>query len=126
MNAFLAQMQGRNLLIDSGCGPSMGPTLGMLRENLRSMGVDPGAIDAVLITHLHPDHVNGLIDERGEAVFPKADLAVNEAELKFFRDPDSPGRAPPKRSNSSRGRGWRPPPTPSASVPFATAPCFRS
>jgi glyoxylase-like metal-dependent hydrolase (beta-lactamase superfamily II) len=48
------------------------------------------------MTHLHPDHVNGLVDEHGEAVFPKAELVVNEAELNFFRDPDSPGRSPPE------------------------------
>ena len=84
------------MLVDTGCGVSMGPTLGMLTDNLRSMRVEPEAIDTVLMTHLHPDHVNGLIDAHGEAVFPKAELVVNEAELNFFRDPDSPGRSPPE------------------------------
>jgi glyoxylase-like metal-dependent hydrolase (beta-lactamase superfamily II) len=94
MNAFLVQMDGRLMLVDTGCGVSMGPTLGMLTDNLRSMGVEPEDINAVLMTHLHPDHVNGLIDGRGQAVFPNAELVVNEAELDFFRDPDSPGRSP--------------------------------
>ena len=96
MNAFLVQMAGRRILIDTGCGVSMGPTLGMLTDNLRSMDVDPEDIDTVLMTHLHPDHVNGLIDGRGQAVFPKAELVVNEAELNFFRDPNSPARSPPE------------------------------
>jgi glyoxylase-like metal-dependent hydrolase (beta-lactamase superfamily II) len=72
----------------------MGPTLGMLTDNLRSMGIGPEDIDTVLMTHLHPDHVNGLVDEHGQAVFPKAELVMNEAELNFFCDPDSPSRSP--------------------------------
>ena len=96
MNAFLVQMAGRRMLIDTGCGVSMGPTLGMLTDNLRSMGVEPDDIDTVLMTHLHPDHVNGLIDEHGQAVFPKAEIVVNATELNFFRDPDSPSRSPPE------------------------------
>ena len=62
MNAFLVQIAGRRMLVDTGCGVSMGPTLGMLTDNLRSMGVEPEDIDTVLMTHLHPDHVNGLVD----------------------------------------------------------------
>src|ERR1700722_4020299 len=96
MNGFLVQMGGRRMLIDTGCGVSMGPTLGMLTDKLRSMGIEPGDIDTVLMTHLHPDHVNGLIDEHGQAVFPNAELVVNEAALNFFRDSDSPGRSPPE------------------------------
>ena len=38
MNAFLVQIAGRRMLVDTGCGVSMGPTLGMLTDNLRSMG----------------------------------------------------------------------------------------
>src|SRR6202046_660783 len=96
MNAFLVQVAGQRMLIDTGCGVTMGPTLGMLTDNLRSMGIEPGDIDTVLLTHLHPAHVNGLIDEHGQAVFPNAELVVNEAELNFFRDPDSPTRSPPE------------------------------
>lgn len=96
MNAFLVQMAGRRMLVDTGCGVSMGPTLGMLTDNLRSMGIEPDDIDTVLMTHLHPDHVNGLIDEHGNAVFPKAEVLVSESELNFFRDPDSPNRSPPE------------------------------
>ena len=96
MNAFLVQIAGQRMLVDTGCGVSMGPTLGMLTENLRSMGIEPEDVDTVLMTHLHPDHVNGLIDEHGQAVFPKAELVLNEVELNFFRDPNSPSRSPPE------------------------------
>jgi glyoxylase-like metal-dependent hydrolase (beta-lactamase superfamily II) len=94
MNAFLLQQGGRTILIDAGCGTSMGPTLGMLCRNLAAMDVTPDQVDTILATHLHPDHVNGLIDDDGCAVFPNAELLINAAELQFFDDPASPQRAP--------------------------------
>jgi glyoxylase-like metal-dependent hydrolase (beta-lactamase superfamily II) len=122
MNAFLVQIGGRRTLIDTGCGASMGPTLGMVRDNLRSMGVAPEEIDTILVTHLHPDHVNGLVDEQGRAVYSKAELVVNEAELQFFRDPDSPRRAPSRRWSSSRARSAPSLLTRAASARFAMVP----
>jgi glyoxylase-like metal-dependent hydrolase (beta-lactamase superfamily II) len=95
MNTFLLQIGGKNVLVDAGCGVSMGPTLGMVCRNLSAMGVGPEDIDTILVTHLHPDHINGLVDGEGEAVFPRAEIVVNEKELQFFRDPDSPSRSPP-------------------------------
>ncbi len=94
MNAFLLHRDGRYVLIDTGCGVSMGPTLGMVLRNLATIGVGPGDIATVLMTHLHPDHMNGLIDATGAAVFPHAELVINAAELQFFDDPASIDRAP--------------------------------
>jgi glyoxylase-like metal-dependent hydrolase (beta-lactamase superfamily II) len=94
MNTFLVQTGGKMALIDTGCGVSMGPTLGMAVRNLKAIGVEPGDIDAILMTHLHPDHMNGLIDGNGNAVYPRAELLINEAELQFFNDPNSMARAP--------------------------------
>lgn len=94
MNAFLVQTGDRIALVDTGCGKSAGPTLGMVCRNLEGMGIAPADIDTILVTHMHPDHINGLIDEDGEAVFPNAELYVNEAELAFFLDPMSPSRSP--------------------------------
>jgi glyoxylase-like metal-dependent hydrolase (beta-lactamase superfamily II) len=94
MNMFLLQFGGHAVLIDTGCGVSMGPTVGKGMQNLAMMGVEPADITSILITHLHPDHINGLIDARGNAVFPNAELVVNAAELQFFDDPKSIDRTP--------------------------------
>jgi glyoxylase-like metal-dependent hydrolase (beta-lactamase superfamily II) len=67
VNAFLFRHKGRWALIDTGAGNSMGPTLGKLVDNLRGLGVQPEEIETVLLTHLHPDHSNGLIDAQGRA-----------------------------------------------------------
>ena len=86
VNAFLLHLGERLVLVDSGCGGVMGPSLGKLTENLAAMGVAPGTIDTVLLTHLHPDHVGGLIDAAGAAVLPNAELIVHEAEPPFWGD----------------------------------------
>jgi glyoxylase-like metal-dependent hydrolase (beta-lactamase superfamily II) len=64
----------------------MGPTLGQLPKNLRAIGIAPESIDTILITHLHPDHSLGLVDETGNAIFPKAAIVVHEVEAAFWLD----------------------------------------
>ena len=66
----------------------MGPTLGKLPDSLRAAGVAPERIDTILLTHLHPDHSNGLVDDDGRAVFPNAQLVLHEAEAAFWLDRD--------------------------------------
>src|SRR4029453_14596258 len=75
-------------VIDAGAGNSMGPTLGKLPESLRAFGVAPEEIAAVFLTHIHPDHSNGLVDDAGPAVFANAELILHEAEARFWLDRD--------------------------------------
>lgn len=86
VNAFLLRLPDRLLLVDSGCGSAMGPDMGRLAGNLAAAGAAPGEVDVVLATHLHPDHVGGLVDADGRAVFPNAELVVHEAEPRFWAD----------------------------------------
>ena len=88
VNAFLLKMKGRYALIDTGSGNTMGPTLGRVPESLRAAGVAPEQIDLIFLTHLHPDHSNGLVDEAGEAVFPNAEVILHEQEARFWLDRD--------------------------------------
>ena len=93
VNSYLLKLGSKWALVDTGCGPTMGPQLGQLPKNLRALGVAPEAIDYVLLTHIHPDHALGLTDSAGTAVFPNAELIVHEQEAAFWLDQDTASSA---------------------------------
>jgi glyoxylase-like metal-dependent hydrolase (beta-lactamase superfamily II) len=82
------------ILVDAGMGKIGGPTLGWLPNSLAMAGLGPTDIDLILITHLHPDHCFGLIDETGEPAFPNASVAVHSEEYAFWFEPEGEARAP--------------------------------
>jgi glyoxylase-like metal-dependent hydrolase (beta-lactamase superfamily II) len=87
VNAFLLHSRGRVALIDTGCGTYLGPNLGWLAANLKIAGVSPEEIEAVLLTHIHPDHSAGLADRSsGLPHYPNAELVVHENEPKHWFD----------------------------------------
>ena len=96
VNCFLLEVGSQPTLIDVGAGNTMGPTLGKLPENLRALGVPPESIRYILLTHLHPDHSNGLVDVDGRANYPNAEIIVHEREAQFWLEreakPDDPER----------------------------------
>ena len=105
VNAYLLRLGTRWALIDTGCGPTMGPALGQLPKNLRALGVAPDKIDYVLLTHIHPDHALGLIDAAGAAVFPNAELIVLDAEAAFWLNRDAASGASERiRRNIGKGQ----------------------
>jgi glyoxylase-like metal-dependent hydrolase (beta-lactamase superfamily II) len=97
LNCLLLNDGRRSLLIDAGMGASalLGDGAGRLPENLAAAGVTPGDIDVVLLTHLHCDHLWGLIDAHGAPVFPNAEVFAPKAEFDFWMgEPGAERRAP--------------------------------
>lgn len=87
VNAFLIYSGGRLALIETGSGNYLLPTAGKVLANLAAAGVDPADIEAVLLTHMHPDHSAGLTDmATGTRNFPNAELIVHENEPKHWFD----------------------------------------
>ena len=82
--SYLVQGHGRTVLIDSGAGGFAGWG-GRLPVALAAAGVEPDDVDTVLISHGHIDHVGGLT-LHGTPIFAKAEVIVNEVEVKFWRD----------------------------------------
>lgn len=83
INAYLVNTGERLVLIDTGTGALMGPTLGQLDANLRAAGYRPDQVDDVLVTHAHPDHVGGLMVQ-GRMAFPNATIHLEEAEANYW------------------------------------------
>ena len=76
------------VLVDTG-GGGLGDRTGKLLTNLQQVGTSPEAIDTVLLSHIHPDHVGGNLDESGEPMFPNAEYVVSRTEAEFWlNDPD--------------------------------------
>lgn len=91
INCFLIELGGRRILIDTGAGVLFGPgNGGRLPEALAAAGVRPEQIDDILITHVHPDHIGGLVSN-GRIVFPKATVHVGKPDLDLFMDAGKSG-----------------------------------
>lgn len=89
VNAFLVRRDGRNYLVDTGCGPKLAPTAGRVVSHLQKLGVSPSDIDGIILTHIHPDHVMGLVDAEGAAVYVNASVHVHRNELDYWMDDES-------------------------------------
>ncbi|GAB1576525.1 MBL fold metallo-hydrolase [Bordetella petrii] len=94
VNAYVVQNGKQVVLVDTGAGPCMGPTAGGLAGNLRAAGFEPAQVDAVLLTHLHPDHACGLLTAEGTPLFPNADVYASRAEADFWLSTTVAAQAP--------------------------------
>jgi glyoxylase-like metal-dependent hydrolase (beta-lactamase superfamily II) len=100
VNAFAVHSAGRVALIEAGSGSTLGPKLGRLYANLVAAGIAVADIDTVLLTHMHPDHSNGLTDASGAPIFANATLRLHQQELAYWLDDAAYARA------TERGRWY--------------------
>ncbi len=92
-NAFLINTGSKLVLVDTGAGGLFGPTLGKMLANLKASGYQPEQVDEIYITHMHPDHVGGLIAE-GKAAFPNAVVRADKRESDYWLSDDNAKKAP--------------------------------
>ena len=80
---LLIKTEKNRVLIDTGAG-SLVPTTGKLMKNLKHTGIMPEDIDTVIITHGHPDHLGGNVDNDGKVIFPRAQWVIWKDEWEFW------------------------------------------
>ncbi|HVZ50419.1 MAG TPA: MBL fold metallo-hydrolase [Pseudolabrys sp.] len=91
--ALLVNTGARLILIDTGTAGQIADSAGVLIDNLKVAGVAPDAIDTILISHFHPDHIDGIKTKDGAKVFPNAEIWVPEPEWAFWMDDGNETRA---------------------------------
>ena len=82
------------VLIDTGTGGQISPTAGAITDNLAAAGISPAAVDLVVISHFHPDHINGIKDKDNALIFPNAEIMVPAPEWAFWMDDANLNAAP--------------------------------
>ncbi|HEY8336013.1 MAG TPA: MBL fold metallo-hydrolase [Tardiphaga sp.] len=92
---------GKLVVIDTGNGPgafaSSKGKVGQFASNMAAAGIDPKAVDMVVISHFHGDHVNGLLAADGSLAFPNAEVLVPAAEWKYWMDDGEMSKASSER-----------------------------
>jgi glyoxylase-like metal-dependent hydrolase (beta-lactamase superfamily II) len=83
VNGFLINTGTKLVLIDTGAGTFFGPTVGKLVNNLQVSGYRPDQVDEIYISHMHLDHVGGLIKD-GKMTFPNAVVRASQQEADYW------------------------------------------
>ncbi len=95
VNEWLINTGNKLVLVDAGAGAGTSfPSLGKMHGNLAVAGVDPAAVDVVVVTHMHPDHIPGLLGPDGQMMFPNAVVHINSDEHAFWALAQNRSQAP--------------------------------
>jgi glyoxylase-like metal-dependent hydrolase (beta-lactamase superfamily II) len=96
VNAFLIRTPDKNILVDAGYGRK-------LFDNMQSLGVSAEDVHIILLTHMHADHIGGLLrDER--AAFPKAELYLPQPEYDYWMSDQAMQASPDRRNGFLQAR----------------------
>jgi glyoxylase-like metal-dependent hydrolase (beta-lactamase superfamily II) len=75
-NAFFVKTPNTNILVDAGFGRN-------LFKNLQAIGITPDRVDVVLLTHMHGDHIGGMLQD-GKPSFPNAEVYLAQPEYDYW------------------------------------------
>lgn len=95
VNCYLVKYEERAFLIDAGCGNVFGPELGATVEVLRTCNVETKDIEMIMLTHMHPDHIGGLLTSEGKARYENAQIVVQQAEIEYWSSLEMQASATP-------------------------------
>jgi glyoxylase-like metal-dependent hydrolase (beta-lactamase superfamily II) len=92
-NPQIINTDSKLVLIDAGYGPGIAPSVGLLPAGMAAAGIDPKAIDIVVLSHLHPDHINGIKTADGAVAFPNAEVKVPNLDWAFWMSDENMSKA---------------------------------
>jgi glyoxylase-like metal-dependent hydrolase (beta-lactamase superfamily II) len=72
------------LLFDTGAGGNFGPIAGALPQSMQAAGVDPASVTDIFISHVHGDHIGGLLTPAGALAFPNATIHMSAPEWSYL------------------------------------------
>ena len=102
VNAYLVNTGDKLVLVDTGAAGLFGPTLGKLLVNLKAAGYQPEQVDAVVITHMHADHVGGLM-AGDKLAFPNATVHADKHDADFWLSQANLDKAPADAKDFFKG-----------------------
>ena len=91
--ALLVNTGGKLVLIDTGTAGQITDSAGFMSANLAAAGITPAMINIIIISHFHPDHIDGIKTKDGDKVFPNAEILVPEPEWSYWMDDGNMSRA---------------------------------
>lgn len=108
VNAYLINTGKKLILIDSGAAELFGPNAGLFPGNLSQIGLKPEDIDKILITHMHPDHIAGLLTSDGGMLIPDAEIHIESIELDYWTSEKAQSNAAEiTKTWFDLGRAWK-------------------
>ena len=102
VNGYLINTGTKLVLIDTGAGALFGPTVGKLIDNLRAAGYQPEQVDEIYITHMHGDHVGGLM-AGDKLVFPNATVRADKRDADYWLNKSKMDAAPKDAKETFQG-----------------------
>jgi glyoxylase-like metal-dependent hydrolase (beta-lactamase superfamily II) len=102
VNSYLINTGTKLVLVDTGAAGLFGPTLGNLLTNLKAAGYSPEQIDEVYITHMHGDHIGGLMTG-GAIAFPNAIVRIDKADIDYWMSEEKMKAAPKEAQGGFQG-----------------------
>ena len=102
VNGYLVNTGTKLVLIDTGAAGLFGPTLGNLIANLKAAGYQPEQVDEIYITHMHADHVGGLM-AADKLAFPNATVRADKHDADFWLSQANLDKAPAEMKGFFQG-----------------------
>tara|TARA_B100000700_G_scaffold308145_1_gene385431 strand:- start:50 stop:994 length:945 start_codon:yes stop_codon:yes gene_type:complete len=102
VNAYLVNDGESLVLIDTGAGTLFGASLGNLIKNIEAAGYSTDDIDEIYITHMHSDHIGGLITG-GERVFTNATVRADKHDADYWLSQQQMEQVPEDKRGGFKG-----------------------